>query len=127
MRRLVLSAVLLALLAPFAQAETRDLTLTVAAGKHDRKNEPVCVPLSLPRELLTFKTVLLKQRRLELLMQADASNCTALANVFVTLADNKIALVNIRSVGQQTEQAYLDLVETEESRGFTRLYAQEAA
>ena len=69
-----------------------------------------------------FKTVLLKQRRLELLMNADVSNCTALANVFVTLADNKVSLLNIRSVGQQTEQAYLDLVETEDSRGFTRLY-----
>ena len=83
--------------------------------------------VSVVKSMSEFKTVLLKQRRLELLMQADASNCTALANVFVTLADNKIALVNIRSVGQQTEQAYLDLVETEESRGFTRLYAQEAA
>jgi len=75
-----------------------------------------------------FKTVQLKQRRLELLLNADVSNCTALANVFVTLADNKVTLVSIRSVGMQTEQAYLDLVETEESRGFTRLYtAAEAA
>lgn len=70
-----------------------------------------------------FKTVHLKQRRLELLLNPDAANCTALANVFVTLADNKVSLVCIRSVGQQTEQAYLDLVETEESRGFTRLYS----
>ncbi len=69
-----------------------------------------------------FKTVHLKQRRLELLLHPDVANCTALANVFVTLADNKVSLVSIRSVGQQTEQAYLDLVETEESRGFTRLY-----
>jgi ABC-2 type transport system ATP-binding protein len=69
-----------------------------------------------------FKTVQLKQRRLELLLNMDVSNCTALANVFVTLADNKVTLVSIRSVGMQTEQAYLDLVETEESRGFTRLY-----
>lgn len=69
-----------------------------------------------------FKTVQLKQRRLELLLNLDVSNCTALANVFVTLADNKVTLVSIRSVGMQTEQAYLDLVETEESRGFTRLY-----
>jgi ABC-2 type transport system ATP-binding protein len=70
-----------------------------------------------------FKTVQLKQRRLELLLNPEVFNCTALANVFVTLADNRVALVSIRSVGQQTEQAYLDLVETEESRGFTRLYS----
>jgi len=40
----------------------------------------------------------------------------------MTLADNKVTLVSIRSVGQQTEQAFLDLVEKEESRGFTRAY-----
>ena len=74
-----------------------------------------------------FKTVQLKQRRLELLLNPDVANCTALANVFVTLADNKVSLVSIRSVGQQTEQAYLDLVETEESRGFTRLYTNAEA
>ena len=53
-------------------------------------------------------------------------NTSALANVFMTLADNKITLVSIRSVGQQTEQAFLDLVEKEESRGFARLYQGEA-
>ena len=30
------------------------------------------------------------------------------------LTDNKVTLVSIRSVGQQTEQAFLDLVEKEE-------------
>jgi ABC-2 type transport system ATP-binding protein len=48
--------------------------------------------------------------------------------MFMTLADNKVTLVSIRSVGQQTEQAFLDLVEKEESRGFARAYqADEAA
>ncbi len=80
------------------------------------------------KQMNEFKTVQLKQRRLELLMTPDASNCSALANVFMTLSDNKVTLVSIRSVGQQTEQAYLDLVETEDSKGFTRLYsANEAA
>jgi ABC-2 type transport system ATP-binding protein len=75
------------------------------------------------KSMQEFKTVTLKQRRLELLMNQTESNCNALANVFVTLSDNKVTLVSIRSVGQQTEQAYLDLVETEEQRGFTRLYS----
>jgi ABC-2 type transport system ATP-binding protein len=80
------------------------------------------------KQMNEFKTVQLKQRRLELLMTPEASNCSALANVFMTLSDNKVTLVSIRSVGQQTEQAYLDLVETEDSKGFTRLYsANEAA
>src|SRR5919201_1904965 len=42
-----------------------------------------------------------------------AAHTSALANVFMTLADNKVTLVSIRSVGQQTEQAFLDLVEKE--------------
>ena len=55
-------------------------------------------------------------------LKDDAVNTSALANVFMTLADNKVTLVSIRSVGQQTEQAFLDLVEKEESRGFARAY-----
>ena len=73
-----------------------------------------------------FKSVNLRQRRLELLLQDEANNTAALANVFMTLADNKVTLVSIRSVGQQTEQAFLDLVEKEESRGFARAYQNSA-
>ena len=69
----------------------------------------------------------MRQRRLELYLQDEAVNTAALANVFMTLSDNKVTLVAIRSVGQQTEQAFLDLVEKEESRGFARIYQDEAA
>jgi ABC-2 type transport system ATP-binding protein len=74
-----------------------------------------------------FKSVSLRQRRLELRLNEEAVNTSALANVFMTLADNKVILVSIRSVGQQTEQAFLDLVEKEESRGFTRAYQEKEA
>ena len=74
-----------------------------------------------------FKGVVMRQRRLELRMSDDANICSALANAFMTLADNKVNLVSIRSVGQQTEQAFLDLVEKEESRGFARAYQQNEA
>jgi ABC-2 type transport system ATP-binding protein len=74
-----------------------------------------------------FKSVSLRQRRLELYMNDDANNTQALAGVFMTLADNKVILVSIRSVGQQTEQAFLDLVEKEESRGFARAYQVDEA
>jgi ABC-2 type transport system ATP-binding protein len=73
-----------------------------------------------------FKSVSIRQRRLELRLNDDAVNTSALANVFMTLADNKVTLVSIRSVGQQTEQAFLDLVEKEESRGFARAYQSES-
>jgi ABC-2 type transport system ATP-binding protein len=74
------------------------------------------------RNMAEFKSVAVQQRRLELVMTEEANTTGALANVFMTLSDNKISLVSIRSVGQQTEQALLDLVEKEESRGFARAY-----
>jgi len=80
------------------------------------------------KNMSEFKSVTVRQRRLELYMNDDVNNTGALANVFMTLSDNKITLVSIRSVGQQTEQAFLDLVEKEESRGFARAWqADEAA
>jgi ABC-2 type transport system ATP-binding protein len=79
------------------------------------------------KNLPEFKTVTVRQRRLELRLNDDAVNSSALANVFMTLADNKVTLVSMRSVGQQTEQAFLDLVEKEESRGFARAYQNEEA
>ena len=79
------------------------------------------------RGLADFKVVNLRQRRLELYLHDEVVNTAALAGVFSILTDNKVALVSIRSVGQQTEQAFLDLVEKEESRGFARIYTAEAA
>jgi ABC-2 type transport system ATP-binding protein len=72
--------------------------------------------------LAEFSGVTLRQRRLEVQMTDEANNTSALANLFMTLADNKVTLVSIRSLGQQTEQAFLDLVEKEESRGFVRAH-----
>jgi ABC-2 type transport system ATP-binding protein len=79
------------------------------------------------RGMNEFKIVNIRQRRLELFLQDDAMNTQALAQVFMTLADAKISLISVRTVGQQTEQAFLDLVEKEESRGFARIYQGEAA
>jgi ABC-2 type transport system ATP-binding protein len=79
------------------------------------------------KALSDFKSVGLRHRRLELYLSEEAANAAALANVLMILSDNKISLISIRSVGQQTEQAFLDLVEKEESRGFARLYQGEDA
>jgi ABC-2 type transport system ATP-binding protein len=79
------------------------------------------------RGLPDFKVVNLRQRRLELYLQDEVVNTAALAAALSVLTDNKVSLVSIRSVGQQTEQAFLDLVEKEESRGFARIYTAEAA
>jgi ABC-2 type transport system ATP-binding protein len=78
------------------------------------------------KNMSEFKHVNLKQRRLEIRMSEDISNTNALANVFMTLADNKVTVISIRSVGMATEAAFLDLVEEEESRGFARAYKSAA-
>lgn len=78
------------------------------------------------KAMADFKLVNLKQRRLEIRMNDDVNNTNALANIFMTLADNKVTVISIRSVGMQTEQAFLDLVEEEESRGFARAYKSAA-
>jgi ABC-2 type transport system ATP-binding protein len=79
------------------------------------------------KNMQEFKSVTVRQRRLELYMNEEVNNTGALANVFMTLSDNKVSLVSIRSVGQQTEQAFLDLVEKEESRGFSRAWQVDEA
>src|SRR5947209_2078555 len=58
------------------------------------------------KSLSDFKSVSIRQRRLELIMNDEAANTTALANVFMALSDNKVTLDSIRSVVQQTEQAF---------------------
>jgi ABC-2 type transport system ATP-binding protein len=69
---------------------------------------------------------LLQQRRLSLKLVEEGVNSTALAQVFQQLGEAKIMVVSIRSVGQQTELAYHDIVEKDESRGFARLYSEAA-
>jgi ABC-2 type transport system ATP-binding protein len=78
------------------------------------------------KSMAEFKFVNLKQRRLEIRMSEDVNNSNALANVFMTLADNKVTVISIRSVGMATEAAFLDLVEEEGSRGFSRAYKSAA-
>jgi ABC-2 type transport system ATP-binding protein len=70
-----------------------------------------------------IKQVILRQRRLEVKFNEEVLNTAVMAHLFGVLSENKVSIVSVRSVGQQTEQAYLDLVEKEESRGFARLYA----
>jgi ABC-2 type transport system ATP-binding protein len=74
------------------------------------------------KNMTDLKTVQLRQRRLELHLQEEANIAAVLAQVLSTVNENRVALVSVRSVGQQTEQAFLDLVEKEESRGFARIY-----
>ena len=72
--------------------------------------------------------VVLRQRRLDVKLGDETPNAPCSRSSSRSLADNKVTLITVRSVGMQTEQAYLDLVEKEDGRGFARLYqAAEAA
>ncbi len=88
----------------------------------DGDQKAITRALNIIKGMSDFKSVGLRQRRLELRLGDDVNIASALANVFMTLADNKVVLVSIRSMGQATEQAFLDLVEKEESRGFALAY-----
>jgi ABC-2 type transport system ATP-binding protein len=79
------------------------------------------------RGLENFKQVVLRTRRLDVKLTDDIPNSVLLAQMFNVLAENKVIVLSMRSTGMQTEQAYLDLVEREESRGFARLYRDSEA
>lgn len=74
------------------------------------------------RALNDVKQVVLRQRRLDVKLGDDTPNTALLAQMFGILNDQKVTVISVRTVGMQTEQAYLELVEKEESRGFARLY-----
>jgi len=78
------------------------------------------------KAMTEFKLVNLRQRRIELRLADEANVSQALAAVFMTLADSKVTVLSVQSVGQ-TEQAFLDLLEREESRGFARAYSGKEA
>jgi ABC-2 type transport system ATP-binding protein len=88
----------------------------------DGDQKAITRTLNIIKGMSDFKSVGLRQRRLELRLNDDVNIASAMANVLMTLADNKVVLVSIRSMGQATEQAFLDLVEKEESRGFARAW-----
>jgi ABC-2 type transport system ATP-binding protein len=93
----------------------------------DGDQKAIAKSVSMIKSRNDVKSVTLRQRRIDVKLDDDATNVATLGFIFHTLNENKVALVSIRSVGQQTEQAFLDLVEKEESRGFTRMVQSEAA
>ncbi len=88
----------------------------------DGEQKAITKAVAALRGLKDFTQVLLRHRRMEVKLSDEIPNAALLAQLFQVMADHKITLITVRSVGMQTEQAYLDLVEREESRGFARLY-----
>ena len=67
-----------------------------------------------------------QQRRLTVKLPEDQPNALVLAQLFQSLSDLKVNVVDIRGLGQGTEAAFLDLVEKEESNGLVRIYRNAA-
>ncbi len=74
------------------------------------------------REQKICESIESQQRRLTVRLPEDQPNTLVLAQVFQSLSDLKVNVVDVRGLGQGTEAAFLDLVEMEESRGFVRIY-----
>ena len=92
----------------------------------DGEQKAITKVVGVLRALKDFTQVQLRHRRLEVKLGEETPNAALLAQMFQVLAEHKVTLITVRSVGMQTEQAYLDLVEKEEQRGFARLYAEAA-
>jgi hypothetical protein len=60
MRRLLVSAALVLLCQGTATADNFRCTLVISAGRYDRTNVPVCVPLTLPRTIAPTTTATVK-------------------------------------------------------------------
>lgn len=67
-----------------------------------------------------------QQRRLTVRLPDDQPNTLVLAQVFQSLSDLKVNVVDVRGLGQGTEAAFLDLVEKEENNGLVRIYRHAA-
>lgn len=74
-----------------------------------------------------FKDVQSRQRRIQVQFnETSNTNSFVMAQLFTVLSDQKLTLIGFRALGQQTEEAFLELLEQEESRGFIRLCKQAA-
>ena len=74
------------------------------------------------RGLKDFTQVLLRHRRLDVKLGEETPNAARARAGVPDARRPQGDADHVRSVGMQTEQAYLDLVEKEDRAGFARLY-----
>lgn len=75
------------------------------------------------QDLAEVRKTELRQRKMEIILNDEQSSAAALASIFMTLADNKITVISIKSLGYQTEQAFLSLIGKEVAKGFSRAHS----
>lgn len=65
--------------------------------------------------------------RLELHLAEGPARVGTLAEVFMSIAEANLSVVSIQTAGHQTEEAFLELVESDQARGFTRATGRRSA
>jgi ABC-2 type transport system ATP-binding protein len=65
--------------------------------------------------------------RIELELVDGKDVAAPLAEVFMTVSESGLGLVSVQTKGQQTEEAFLELVESDQARGFARATDRQAA
>jgi ABC-2 type transport system ATP-binding protein len=66
-------------------------------------------------------------QRIELRLADGKDVAGPLAEVLMTVSEAGLGLVSIQTLGSQTEEAFLELVESDQARGFTRATDHQAA
>ncbi len=66
-------------------------------------------------------------QRIELILADGKDVAAPLAEVMMTVSESGLGLAGVRSLGQQTEEAFLELVESDQARGFSRATERKAA
>jgi ABC-2 type transport system ATP-binding protein len=65
--------------------------------------------------------------RIEIELADGKDVASPLAEVFMTVAEAGLGLVSVQTKGHQTEEAFLELVESDQARGFARATDAKAA
>jgi ABC-2 type transport system ATP-binding protein len=78
-------------------------------------------------KLSTVRSATTNGQRVELELADGKDTAGPLAEVMMTVSESGVSLVGVRTLGSQTEEAFLELVEADQARGFSRATERQAA
>jgi ABC-2 type transport system ATP-binding protein len=78
-------------------------------------------------KLGSVRSAIVRGSRIELELAEGKDVASPLAEVLLTIADSGVPLSSVQTQGRQTEEAFLDLVESDQARGFARATDHQAA
>jgi len=78
-------------------------------------------------KLTTVRAATATGQRIELHLADGKDIAAPLAEVLLTVSESGLVLAGVRTLGRQTEEAFLELVESDQARGFSRAVDRQAA